>query len=209
MNRAHTSLAFLALAVCNLVLLLGLPYTPTVYAQSIEPLFSFVCSSNPSVCPNGKSRNTLIQSADGNFHGTTSTGGIGNKAAGTVFKITPGGQLAAPTSSLSTRATETGSLSCEVKDSSGKPLSAVVVFQAWGGKRTIEQTGEDGRFTFDNLARGKYQIAFCALGFFPELKNVRVKLGHQTKVRVRLRVSNDGKASGCEGIGVSTSARSE
>jgi len=93
MNRAHTSLASLALPVCNLVLLLGLSYTPTVYAQSIEPLFSFACSSNPSVCPNGKSPNTLIQSADGNFYGTTSTSGIGNKAAGTVFKITSGGQL--------------------------------------------------------------------------------------------------------------------
>src|SRR5260370_24790022 len=93
MNRAHTSLESLALQVCNLVILLGLSYTPTAYGQSIEPIFSFACSSNPSVCPNGKSPNTLIQSADGNFYGTTSTSGIGNKAAGTVFKITSGGQL--------------------------------------------------------------------------------------------------------------------
>ena len=115
----------------------------------------------------------------------------------------------APTSSPSTRATETGSLSCEVKDSSGKPLSAVVVFHAWGDASTIERTGEDGRFIFDNLTPGKYQIAFCALGFFPELKNVRVKPDHLTKVRVRLRVSKDDKASGCEGMRVSAPPRDE
>jgi uncharacterized repeat protein (TIGR03803 family) len=96
MNRAHTFSASLALAVCNLVLLLDLSYALSAYAQnqpSIQALFSFACDSNTGVCPDGKSPNTLIQSADGNFYGTTTTGGTGNLAAGTVFKITPSGQL--------------------------------------------------------------------------------------------------------------------
>jgi uncharacterized repeat protein (TIGR03803 family) len=96
MDRAHTLSAFLALAVCSLVLLLGLAYAPSAYAQSkpsIKALFSFACDPNTKVCPDGEQPNTLFQSADGNFYGTTTTGGTGNKAAGTVFKITPGGPL--------------------------------------------------------------------------------------------------------------------
>ncbi len=55
MNRAHTLSASLALAVCNLVLLLDLSYAPNVYAQSIQPLFSFECNSSTNVCSNGRS----------------------------------------------------------------------------------------------------------------------------------------------------------
>jgi uncharacterized repeat protein (TIGR03803 family) len=96
MNRAHTFSDSLALAVCNLVLLLDLSCAPSAYAQnqpSIQALFSFACDPNTKVCPDGKSPNSLIQSADGNFYGTTTTSGTGNLAAGTVFKITPSGQL--------------------------------------------------------------------------------------------------------------------
>jgi uncharacterized repeat protein (TIGR03803 family) len=35
----------------------------------------------------------LVQGVDGNFYGTTATGGVGNGVGGTVFKITPGGTL--------------------------------------------------------------------------------------------------------------------
>jgi len=35
----------------------------------------------------------LLQSADGNFYGTTGFRGTGNQAAGTIFKITPSGQF--------------------------------------------------------------------------------------------------------------------
>ena len=79
MNRAPTFSGSRTLAVCGLVLLLALSFTPSAAAQSqpsIQPLFSFACSSNTNVCPNGKSPNTLIQSADGNFYGTTPTSGI-------------------------------------------------------------------------------------------------------------------------------------
>jgi uncharacterized repeat protein (TIGR03803 family) len=93
MNRAHTLSASLALTVCNLVLLLGLSYAPSVYAQSVQPLFSFECNSSTNVCSQGRSPNTLIQSADGNFYGTTTRGGSSNNGGGTIFKISPGGQL--------------------------------------------------------------------------------------------------------------------
>jgi uncharacterized repeat protein (TIGR03803 family) len=90
-NRAHTHSPLLGLAVLNLVLLLEL--SPSVYAQRIQPLFSFECNSSTKVCSNGKSPNTLIQSADGNFYGTTTRGGSINNAGGTIFKITPAGQF--------------------------------------------------------------------------------------------------------------------
>src|SRR5215470_17228163 len=60
---------------------------------AITQLFAFACDSNTKVCPAGEQPNSLIQSADSNFYGTTALGGTGNKAAGTVFKITPAGQL--------------------------------------------------------------------------------------------------------------------
>ena len=45
------------------------------------------CDSSTKACPDGQNPNWLIQSADGNFYGTTTVGGIGNKAGGTVFRI--------------------------------------------------------------------------------------------------------------------------
>jgi uncharacterized repeat protein (TIGR03803 family) len=46
--------------------------------------------------PNGANPNLLVQGTDGNFYGTTDTGGthdLGNLGAGTAFKITPNGTL--------------------------------------------------------------------------------------------------------------------
>jgi uncharacterized repeat protein (TIGR03803 family) len=65
----------------------------TARAQSPSQLFAFGCDSQTGVCANGKNPNSLIQSADRNFYGTTTAGGIGNTARGTVFKITSSGQL--------------------------------------------------------------------------------------------------------------------
>lgn len=62
-------------------------------ATTIKQLFAFACDPHTNVCPYGDGPNSLIESADGNFYGTTTTGGTGNLAAGTVFKITPSGQL--------------------------------------------------------------------------------------------------------------------
>lgn len=76
-----------------LLLSLALPVTPAQGAQfNLKSLFSFTCDSNGD-CPNGDLPNSLIQSEDGNFYGTTELGGPGSQAKGTVFKLTPNGEL--------------------------------------------------------------------------------------------------------------------
>jgi uncharacterized repeat protein (TIGR03803 family) len=62
-------------------------------AQIPRQLFAFGCDSQTGVCGSGENPNRLVQSADGNFYGTTTTGGSGNNARGTIFKITSSGQL--------------------------------------------------------------------------------------------------------------------
>ena len=58
--------------------------------STLNPLFTFTCDSSGN-CPNGEVPTSLIQSADGNFYGTTAFGGSGSQ--GTVFKLTSGGEL--------------------------------------------------------------------------------------------------------------------
>ena len=60
--------------------------TPT---GMLVTLYNF-CSQG--MCTDGSGPGTLIQAADGDFYGTTGTYG-GNGAGGTIFKITPAGQL--------------------------------------------------------------------------------------------------------------------
>lgn len=58
---------------------------------ALTALYNF-CSSNPPQCADGLYPAAgLIQGSDGNFYGTTSLGGA--NGAGTVFKVTPTGQL--------------------------------------------------------------------------------------------------------------------
>jgi uncharacterized repeat protein (TIGR03803 family) len=83
--KYKTGLLLKALLIVSLV--------TTARAQIPSQLFAFGCDSQTGVCANGENPNSLIQSADGNFYGTTTTGGIGNAARGTVFKITSAGQL--------------------------------------------------------------------------------------------------------------------
>jgi uncharacterized repeat protein (TIGR03803 family) len=70
-------------------------------AGDLTTIYSFCGTSS---CPQGTapSPGPLVQGTDGNFYGTTMTGGAGNncltpvgstEACGTVFKITPGGTL--------------------------------------------------------------------------------------------------------------------
>jgi uncharacterized repeat protein (TIGR03803 family) len=59
---------------------------------TINSLFTFTCDATRN-CPNGEVPNSLIQSADGNFYGTTAFGGSESQAAGTVFKLTPDGEI--------------------------------------------------------------------------------------------------------------------
>ncbi len=70
----------------------GLQAQPS--APTITQLFAFACDSTGKICPDGEYPNSLLQSADGNFYGTTLVGGAGNvSAGGTVFKITPTGKF--------------------------------------------------------------------------------------------------------------------
>jgi uncharacterized repeat protein (TIGR03803 family) len=79
----------------SLVVFLGLAYAPCDHAQdsqsTIKTLFAFPCDSTTQVCSEGKDPSLLIQGSDGNFYGTTQFGGSGNE--GTVFRLTPAGQL--------------------------------------------------------------------------------------------------------------------
>lgn len=63
-------------------------------AQSPAPslLFSFPCNTS-GMCPDGFFPVSLIESPDGNFYGTAVGGGVGLNAQGTVFKMTPSGQV--------------------------------------------------------------------------------------------------------------------
>lgn len=73
----------------------GLFFAPRAGAQSstIKPLFVFSCDSTTQICPQGETPTSLIQSANGNFYGTTESGGPSGSAAGTVFKLSANGQL--------------------------------------------------------------------------------------------------------------------
>lgn len=64
---------------------------------SFTSLYSFCQQGGAYVCPDGDEPNaTLVQGSDGNFYGTTESGGDHGGSiygAGTIFKITPSGTL--------------------------------------------------------------------------------------------------------------------
>ncbi len=71
----------------------GIPTGPgTVFKLTpsgrLTTLYSFFSQAN---CTDGDTPNSLIQASDGNFYGTTGSGGV--KKQGTVFKLTPAGRL--------------------------------------------------------------------------------------------------------------------
>jgi uncharacterized repeat protein (TIGR03803 family) len=61
--------------------------------SSIKTLFAFSCDSSGNICPQGDFPSSFVQSEDGDFYGTTEFHGTGNRAAGTVFKLTLTGTL--------------------------------------------------------------------------------------------------------------------
>jgi len=63
---------------------LGLVAAPSAKAQIFTTLLTFGDGTNPYA--------GLVQGSDGNFYGTTESGGV-NGSSGTVFKMTPGGTL--------------------------------------------------------------------------------------------------------------------
>jgi uncharacterized repeat protein (TIGR03803 family) len=86
------TLSLFAVSFLALFFTTGLQAQPS--APTVTQLFAFACDSTGKVCPDGEYPNSLLQSADGNFYGTTLVGGGGNvSAGGTIFKITPAGKF--------------------------------------------------------------------------------------------------------------------
>ena len=79
-----------------LVVLLAVSLAAVASAQTSNPtitrLYAFRCDAS-AVCPDGYFPIELIEGADGNFYGAAAAGGTGLNAQGTIFKITPAGQL--------------------------------------------------------------------------------------------------------------------
>jgi uncharacterized repeat protein (TIGR03803 family) len=79
-----------------LVALLAASLAAVASAQTANPtitrLYAFRCDAS-AVCPDGYFPIELIEGADGNFYGAAAAGGTGLNAQGTIFKITPAGQL--------------------------------------------------------------------------------------------------------------------
>ena len=75
-----------------LALILALAPTLVCHAQTLSQLYGFAC--NPH-CTSGKEPDALILSPDGNFYGVTEVSNTSNGGAGggTVFKLTPAGQV--------------------------------------------------------------------------------------------------------------------
>jgi uncharacterized repeat protein (TIGR03803 family) len=151
------------------------------FMQSSAPvaatLFAFTCNSS-GACSNGKDPTSLILSGDGNFYGTTVTGGIGNKAAGTVFKITPAGQFSL--------------IYTFVADKSGNYLDGANPSSlAEGNDGFLYGTADTGPtgaggLVFKLSKTGTFQILNAAVGSFP-----------YSLVR-----ANDGDFFGCAGDGI-------
>jgi uncharacterized repeat protein (TIGR03803 family) len=82
----------MVVAILLLVLLLGAVATQSAQAQTFTTLYSFGIPDGASI-PDGVSPvGALVQATDGNFYGTTYSGG-GALNAGTVFKMTSRGVL--------------------------------------------------------------------------------------------------------------------
>lgn len=60
------------------------------HAQTLQQLDAFNCTSTS--CPDGKEPDALILASNGNLYGTAEYGGA-NTNGGTIFKLTPSGQI--------------------------------------------------------------------------------------------------------------------
>src|SRR3974390_3168361 len=76
------------LSVPALVMAVCLVTTTPAFPSGIQELFGFPCSSTS--CPYGAQPDAIIQASDGNFYGVAQASTPGG---GTIFKMTPGGQL--------------------------------------------------------------------------------------------------------------------
>jgi uncharacterized repeat protein (TIGR03803 family) len=81
--------------VFRLLLVISLITAAHAQTLTLTELFGFSCPSPFTSCPDGKQPDALILASDGNFYGAAEltnppTGGAGG---GTIFKMTPSGQL--------------------------------------------------------------------------------------------------------------------
>jgi uncharacterized repeat protein (TIGR03803 family) len=79
---------------CSFLIVLSLIIAASAQSSkaNLSVLFSFPCDQS-GTCPDGYFPLSLIEGIDGNFYGVAAGGGNGMNAQGTVFKITPGGQI--------------------------------------------------------------------------------------------------------------------
>ena len=79
-----------------------------------------------------------------------------------------------------------GALHGEVVDSAGRPLDHAVVLLTATRART--QSDAAGRFAFDHLAPGRYEVVGLSIGFLATQGSVVVRSGETTHVRFRFAV---------------------
>ncbi len=78
-------------AVLLLILFLVAAASAQSTVPSLNEIFAFPCAS--FTCPDGYFPVELIEGANGNFYGSAVGGGTGTNAQGTIFEITPAGQI--------------------------------------------------------------------------------------------------------------------
>jgi hypothetical protein len=138
---------------------------------SVNSLFTFTCDSNGS-CPNGEVPTSLIQSADGNFYGTTALGGSGSQAAGPVFKLTANGEL--PTLFTFTNDQNGANPSNLVEGNDGFLYgltmlpndTGTALFKLSKAGKMIRTSGVEGN-TYNLLLAGDGNFYVCTLGANP------------------------------------------
>jgi uncharacterized repeat protein (TIGR03803 family) len=129
-------------------------------AGVLTTLYSFCSQSN---CPDGQFPNAaLVQGKDGNFYGTASQGGQGAvNAVGTVFKITPAGQLTTLYSFCSQTSCAEGDLPTAglVLGKDGNFYGTTTELGAHGNGGTVFKISSSGRLTT--------LYSFCSPDTFP------------------------------------------
>lgn len=85
-------------ALAKLSVLLCISGAASAHAATVTELFGFPCTNAGYTCPDGADPDSLIQASDGNFYGTTfdsreTSYGRATGLGGTVFKMTPAGQV--------------------------------------------------------------------------------------------------------------------
>jgi uncharacterized repeat protein (TIGR03803 family) len=125
-------------------------------------LYSF-CSQGGTNCTDGKyPQAELVQGTDGNFYGTTNSGGTEGEGAGTIFEITPSGALTTLHSfDYTDGVLPQGAL---VQDTNGKFYGTTVIGGAHGDGTVFSLSVGLGPFVEANPTSGRVGKAVNILG---------------------------------------------